>query len=204
MISLFDKNYKLSEHKHSINITYPRTVNIIFGNYPYPDRIQNLIIEIKNSLQKNLDNHSNVQGGMTDWKHFIEHPLFKNFINEIINKHQTTHSELFEYFYEKHDILDAWGNEMKAGDSLIYHLHPCLHGILYLTEGCDLILPELNLKLTPAPGDYYILPPSIEHGFGRIPDGANPRYNLIFNVLANKGPFNYQQKIKAINDRKNR
>ena len=43
MISLINKNNKLNENKNSINVTYPRSVNIIFGNYPYPEIVHNLI-----------------------------------------------------------------------------------------------------------------------------------------------------------------
>ena len=41
------------------------------------------------------------------------------------------------------------------------------HMVFILTKGCDLILPELNLKITPEPGDYYIFPPEIMHGFDK-------------------------------------
>ncbi len=40
----WERQYKIE--LNSINITYPRTVNIIFGNYPYIDVINNLIIDI--------------------------------------------------------------------------------------------------------------------------------------------------------------
>ena len=181
MISLIDKNNSLNETKNSLNITYPRTVNIIFGNYPYIDVINNLIIDIKNNLDPNMKNYTNVKGGMTDWKYFIDKPLFKNFIVYLINKHQVTHPNIFEYFLEKNTIQNAWGNEIKKGDSLNVHSHPCLHGILYLTTGCDLILPELNIKITPEPGDYYIFPPNILHGFDKY-KGEKNRYSLIFNI----------------------
>jgi hypothetical protein len=46
MISILSHN-KLNENKNSLNITYPRTVNIIFGHYDYVDVINNLIIDIK-------------------------------------------------------------------------------------------------------------------------------------------------------------
>ena len=37
MINFINKNNKLNEVKNSLIITYPRTVNIIFGHYPYPE-----------------------------------------------------------------------------------------------------------------------------------------------------------------------
>jgi hypothetical protein len=201
MISILNKNNKLDEGKNSLNITYPRTVNIIFGNYPYIDVINNLIIDIKNNLDSNMENYTNVKGGMTDWHYFIDKPLFKNFMVYLINKHQKSHSNIFEYFLEKNTIKEAWGNEIKKGDSLNFHTHTCLHGILYLTKGCDLILPELNLKITPEPGDYYIFPPEILHGFDKYKDEKN-RYSLIFNIEQGDR-FNFNNKVEKINGRKN-
>ena len=200
MISILNKNNKLEENKNSINITYPRTVNIIFGNYPYVDVINNLIIDIKNNLDPNMKNYTNVKGGMTNWDQFIDKPLFKNFIVYLINKHQVTHSNIFEYFLEKNTISNSWGNEIKKGDSLNFHSHPCFHGVLYLTKGCELILPELNLKITPEPGDYYIFPPEILHGFEENKIEQN-RYSLIFNITENNR-FDFEKKIKGkLNDK---
>ena len=194
MISLFDKNDQLGEHKNSLNVTYPRSVNIIFGTYPYPDVIHNFMISIKNNLNPKMKNYTNVKGGMTDWNYFIDKPEFINFMTFLINKHQTTHPSIFQHFLEKNTIENAWGNEIKKGDSLKYHSHSCLHGILYLTKGCDLILPELNLKITPEPGDYYIFPPEILHGFDLYEEDIN-RYSLIFNVVG-KNQFEYEKKFK--------
>ena len=194
MISLFNKNNPLAEEKNSIFITYPRTVNIIYGHYPYPDIIHNFIIDIKNNLDPDMKNYTNVKGGMTNWTYFLDKPNFINFITYLINKYQTTHTDIFQHFLEKRTIENAWGNEIKKGDSLNYHNHPCLHGILYLTDGCDLILPELNLKIIPKPGDYYIFPPEILHGFDEYQEDKN-RYSLIFNITQ-KNQFEYTKKIR--------
>jgi len=193
MIELLDKNNKLLEHKNSLCITYPRTVNIIFGHYPYPDHVHNFLIEIKNNISEKMSNHTNVKGGMTEWSYFLNNSLFNDFINFIINKHQSSQSEMFEHFYEKFAIIDAWGNEIKKGDRLNYHTHSCHHGILYLTEGCDLILPDLNLKIKPKPGDYYIFPSEICHGFDESTQEEN-RYSLIFNIAVSDNQFEYLEK----------
>jgi len=193
MISLFNKNNPLAEEKNSLFITYPRTVNIIFGHYPYPDLIHNFMMDVKNNLNSKMENYTNVKGGMTDWNYFVNKSNFINFMTFLINKHQTTHADIFEHFLEKNTIENAWGNEIKKGDSLNYHMHHNLHGILYLTKGCDLILPELNLKITPEPGDYYIFPPEILHGFDPY-EGENNRYSLIFNIFE-QGCFEYEKKL---------
>jgi hypothetical protein len=196
MISLLNKNNKLNENRDSLNISYTRHVNIIFGHYPYPEIIHNFIIDIKSNLNPELKNYTNVKGKMTDWTYFIDKPDFVNFITYLINKYQNTHPNIFEHFLQKKTVGDAWGNEIQKGDSLDYHHHSCLHGILYLTKGCDLILPELNLKITPEPGDYYIFPPEIIHGFD-LYEGEQNRYSLIFNIL-DKNQFDYANKLKEL------
>jgi len=201
MISLLTKNNKLNEVKNSLTITYPRTVNIIYGNYPYPHVVHNFILDIKNNLNPVMENYTNVKGGMTSWDHYVDNDNFKGFIAYLINVHQTTHPEIFEYFLEKKTIENAWGNEIKKGDSLNYHTHSCLHGILYLTKGSDLILPQLNLKISPEPGDYYIFPPEILHGFDISSEEQN-RYSLIFNI-SEQDTFKFNKKLKEKNDRKN-
>ena len=201
MISLLEPNNKLNEHKNSLTITYPRTINIIFGHYPYLDILHNFILEIKNNISKDLSNYTNVKGNRTPWNHFINNSLFNNFISYFINKHQSSHPDLFQYFFSKNTIENAWGNEIKKGDSLDFHTHPCQHGILYLTKGCDLILPELNIKITPKPGDYYFFPPSVLHGFNTYEEDTN-RYSLIFNIVENKS-FDYNKKLKEKNERQN-
>ena len=197
MLTLIDKNNKLNETRNSLNITYPRNINILFGNYPYPEIIHSLILEIKNNLSEKMEGYTNVKGGMTDWKFFNENSMFKNFFIYLINKHQLTHPSIFEYFLEQKAVTAAWGNEIKKGDSVDFHTHPGHHGILYLTGGCDLILPELNLKITPEPGDYYIFPPEILHGFP-IYEGELNRYSLIFNIEQTNSAFDLVKKKEKL------
>jgi hypothetical protein len=200
MIKLINKNNKLNETKNSLTITHPRTVNIIYGHYPYPDKVHNMILEIKNNLDPNMDNYTNVKGGMTDWRHFVDNNLFKNFFTFLINKHQLTHPEIFAYFLEKSLIIDAWGNEIKKGDSVNYHDHRHYHAILYLTDGADLILPELNISITPRAGDYYVFPPMVVHGFDKHKDDFT-RYSLVCNFDSMEH-FLLNKKIEEINERK--
>jgi hypothetical protein len=74
MISLLEPNNKLNEHKNSLTVTYPRTVNIIYGHYPYPDIIHNFIVDIKNNLDPDMKNYTHVKGGMTNWNYFVDKP----------------------------------------------------------------------------------------------------------------------------------
>jgi len=195
VINFIDKNNQLNENKNSLNITYSRTVNIIVGHYPYPEAIHNFIIQIKNNLNPEMKNYTNVKGEMTNWDYFLDKENFNKFMTFIINKHQISHPHIFKYFLEKYTVKEAWGNHIQKNDSLNYHTHSCWHGILYLTKGCDLLFPELNLKITPEPGDYYIFPPQILHGFNKCEE-ENSRYSLIFNLEQKETKFNFSKKIK--------
>ena len=196
MITILNRNQKLGEHQHSLNITYPRKINIVFGNYSHPEKIHNLIMEIKSNLKDSLHNHTYVKGGMTDWNHFLDNPSFNDFMATIINQHQSSHPDIFQYFFDKMEMVNAWGNEIKTGDKVNYHIHSHYHGILYLSEGNDLILPELNISITPKPGDYYIFPPFIVHGVEENKLTKN-RYSLIFNFKDESSKiFNFNKKVE--------
>jgi len=197
MINFINKNNKLNEVKTKLLVTYPRAIEIIYGHYPYPHIVHNFILDIKNNLNPNMGNYTNVKGGMTKWDHFVNNDNFKGFLAYLINTHQTTSPDLFKYFLEKHTIEEAWGNEIKEKDSVEYHVHHSWNGILYLTEGCDLILPELNMTITPRPGDYYIFPPEILHGFDKSNIKEN-RYSIVFNIIENSSKFEFKKKIESI------
>ena len=75
------------------------------------------------------------------------------------------------------------------------HIHYSDSCILFLSEGCDLILPELNIKITPFPGDYYFFPPMIYHGFDEILTNEE-RYSIAFNIKEKPGAgFEIEKKI---------
>jgi len=199
MINFINKHNQLNENRNSLNVSYIRNVNIIYGNYPFPEIIHKFIMDIKHNLDPKMENYTNVKGGMTDWEYFIDKPEFINFIKYLINKYQITHPNIFEHFIQKKNIMNAWGNEIKPGDSLDYHDHTCMHGILYLTKGCNLLIPELNLEITPEPGDYYIFPPCILHGFDKY-QGEKNRYSLVFNI-DDGNSFNYDKLKKMKEDK---
>lgn len=180
MIEFIDKNPK-HIHTQSIIMTYPRTVQITFGNYPYPDQIHNFIMEIKQNISEKDSYASNVKAKKTSWYHFVDHPLTTKFINYCVNQHQVSNPNLFQYFYEKKTVINGWGNQVEKGDFVTAHTHKCYHAILYLTEGSPLILPELNIKINPKPGDYYFFPPHILHGVDEHLK-EETRYNVVFNI----------------------
>jgi len=202
MIKLINKNNKLNETKNSLNITYPRTINIIYGHYPYPNKVHNMILEIKNNLDPKMDNYTAVKGEMTNWKYFIDKDSFKDFFTFVINKHQSTHPNIFAYFLERSCVIDAWGNEVKKNDSIDFHDHRYYHAILYLTDGADLILPELNISITPRAGDYYIFPPMVLHGLDKHKDDFT-RYSLICNFDSIEH-FSLNKKIEKIYEKNNK
>jgi len=183
MIQFLENNI-LDKNEQTLKISYQRTISIIFGNYPYVEDIHNLIIQIKNNLNKDMSYATNVKGGMTSFQHFLNNPIATKFLHYCINRHQTSNPELFKYFYERNFIKECWGNEIKENDNVEPHTHNCWHSILYLTKGTPLILPELNLKITPSPGDYYFFPPEILHYVPKN-ESKEVRYNLITNIEQN-------------------
>ena len=199
MINILDKSNNVQEQITSLNVTYKRSVNIIFGHYPFPEEIHNFIIDIKNNIDPSI-NYSNVKGGMPDWYFFNKKNNFNKFFNYLINKNSQTHPDMWKYFFDKYFVSNAWGNEIKKGDSVGFHTHPCTHGLLFLSKGCDLIFPELNITITPEPGDYYIFPGEILHGFNKHTGDLN-RYTLVFNILQGD-IFKFQNKVKELNERK--
>jgi len=180
MIKLNSAN-KLSSNSSSLMVSYLRPVQISFGNYPYIEDLHNFMTIIKNNLLDSEYCATNVLGGKTDWNLFNEHPLFIKFLNWFINKHQVTNSWL-RFFYEKRQITNAWGNELKKGHSVKLHEHAEHHGILYLTKGAPLIVPELELEIHPEQGDYYFFPPLLKHYVNEITEDEPARYNVIFNI----------------------
>jgi quercetin dioxygenase-like cupin family protein len=63
------------------------------------------------------------------------------------------------------------------------HTHKDHHLILYLTEGAPLILPELKMTIQPKRGSYYIFPPNILHGVGKVETDGKTRYCLVTNII---------------------
>ena len=181
MVEFINKDPRLS-HSQSIYVTYPRTVSITFGNYPYVEDIHNFTMEVKKNLNEEESYSTNVKGGKTEWTIFNDHPLTTKFINFCINKHQLSNTDLFEFFYERKTISNCWGNELGKNDYVNLHEHYCYHCILYLTTGMPLCLPELNIKINPKPGDYYFFPPAIKH-YVEANTEDEKRYCIAFDYL---------------------
>ena len=183
----------------SLMVTYPKTVQITFGNYPYPDQIENIKNEIRNNLTEELEDATYVRGKMTPWNYFIDNPLTTKFINHCINTHQGTNAELFRHFYQKHIIQNLLGIDLGKGDRVDIHQHFISHGLLYLTEGNPLILPELQVEITPKAGDYYFFPPGIKHYVDEV-KADTKRYTLVINIGPNISDENWERN-KRIRDK---
>jgi len=82
----FLNNDPILNHSHSLTITYPRTISITHGNYPFAEDIHNLIIEVKNNISEKQSYATNVKGGKTDWGYFIN--------NKIVTKQLKMHGEM--------------------------------------------------------------------------------------------------------------
>ena len=183
MIEFIEKDPRLT-NTQSLNITYPRTINVAFGNYPVVEDIHNLIISIKNNIDPDISYATNVRANMTKFKFLNDNLIIKRFLDFCVAKHQLTSPGIFEYFYSRKKVEDCWGNELNKGDEVVMHNHEKIHGILYLSGGTPTIFPELNIKIDPSPGDYYFFPPSILHYVEKqISD--EKRYTVIFNISEN-------------------
>ena len=165
----------------SLVVTYPRKVCISIGVYPVVEDLHNLMLAVKNNIHPDVSYATNVKAGMTDWYFFLNDPLFIKFLNYLINTHSLSDPDKFQYFYDRYTIREAWGNEIKKTDYVRNHRHNCVHGILYLTPGAPLVIPELKLKIHPKPGHYIIFPSEIDH-YVEEETSDKPRYNLIFNA----------------------
>lgn len=174
-----------SENARTLVVTYPRTIEIISGVYDNIADIENFKIQIKNNINDEISYKTNVKGGMTDWRFFVDKDIFIRFMNFVINQNKKLDSKLFHNFDETCSIRDAWGNALKKGDYVALHKHPCYHGILYLTEGNPLIFPELDIEINPTVGSYYIFPPEVLH-YVNEQTTKEIRYNVIFNIFTFK------------------
>lgn len=182
MIKIIDQQPILNDNiSTSIQVTYPRKVNIIYGNYSNLADIENLKTEIKNNISEKNSFESNVRGHKTEWEFFKNHCFLNKFINILIRKHSLSHEHFFLHFNNKYEIAEAWGNMLLKGHYVNPHVHNGYHLILYLTEGSDLILPELNLRITPKPGDYYLFPPQLLHYVEEQQENI-ARFNLVVNL----------------------
>ena len=200
--SASDPHGGVANTSSSLLVTYPKTVQITFGNYPYADHIENLKNETRHNLTDELEDVTYVRGKMTPWNHFVDNPVITKFINHCINSHQLTNPGLFRYFYQKQIIQNLWGIELGKGDRVAVHDHLDIHGLLYLTEGNPLILPELQVEITPKAGDYYFFPPGIKHYVEEIKDD-NKRYTIVMNIAPNTSDESWA-KNKRIRERWNK
>ena len=163
-------------------VTYPRTIQISHGVYDNVVDMMNMCTMIAQNLD--TTELTNVYGGKTPWGFFNDKPEFTRFIDYVVNKHQNSNPFFNRNnWYDKKMSYDSWGNEIKKGDSVAMHTHKDHHLILYLTEGAPLTLPELKMTIHPKKGHYYIFPPNVLHGVGKVEEETKTRYCLVTNII---------------------
>tara|TARA_R100000988_G_C4006700_1_gene173167 strand:- start:3480 stop:4073 length:594 start_codon:yes stop_codon:yes gene_type:complete len=170
-------------HLYTTTITYPRTVEIYQGHYPEKHILHNLKIKIDEYLKTKLDkNQTNVYGKKTDFFAFNEEENYVLFLRYMIDKIvNSLEGHIFNHFDTKFEV-QAWANVLEKDDYVQNHNHTCYHSILYLSEGADLVLPELGLSLSPRCGDWYLLPPYVLHYCNKY-NKEQKRYSLISNFV---------------------
>jgi len=181
MITL-DEIKQEENYSHSLVVTYPRTIQISHGVYDNIIDMHNMCTMISQNID--TSELTNVYANKTDWYFFNDKPEFLRFMEYVVIKHQNSNP-----FFNKNNwnirsfCYEAWGNEIKKGDSVEMHTHPSHHLILYLTEGAPLILPELKMTIYPKKGHYYIFPPFLYHGVNKIEEDLKTRYCLVTNII---------------------
>jgi len=70
----------------------------------------------------------------------------------------------------------------------------------YWSLWSNLILPELNISITPKAGDYYVFPPMVRHGFDKHKNDVT-RYSLVCNFDSEKH-FLINKKLEIIEGNK--
>ena len=197
MITL-DEIKQEENFSHSMVVTYPRTIQISHGVYDNVVDMMNMCIMISQNIGK--EEITNVYGGKTNWGFFNDKPEFIRFIDYVVNKHQNSNPFFNRNnWYDKKMSYDSWGNEIKKGDSVAMHTHKDHHLILYLTEGAPLILPELKMTIVPKRGAYYIFPPYVLHGVGKVEEETKTRYCLVSNLIE-QADWKTKKVIKDISD----
>ena len=144
--------------------------------YGYPEKIGGW-------EQTKLDkNQTNVYGKKTDFFAFNEEENYVLFLRYMIDKIvNSLEGHIFNHFDTKFEV-QAWSNVLEKDDYVQNHNHTCYHSILYLSEGADLVLPELGLSLSPRCGDWYLLPPYVLHYCNKY-NKEQKRYSLISNFV---------------------
>ena len=195
---ILDEIKQEENFSHSIIVTYPRTIQISHGVYDNIVDMMNMCTMIAQNL--NATELTNVYGGKTSWGFFNDKPEFKRFIDYVVNKHQNSNPFFNKNnWYDKKISYDSWGNEIKKGDSVVMHTHKDYHLILYLTEGAPLVLPELKMTIMPKRGAYYIFPPNVLHGVGKVEEDSKTRYCLVTNIIED-ADWKKNKSIKEITD----
>ena len=195
---ILDEIKQEENYSHSMFVIYPRTIQISHGVYDNVVDMHNMCMMISQNLD--TTELTNVYGGKTPWRFFNDKPEFTRFIDYVVQKHQNSNPFFNRNnWYDKKMSYDSWGNEIKKGDSVAMHTHKDHHLILYLTEGAPLILPELKMTIHPKKGHYYIFPPHVLHGVGKVEEETKTRYCLVSNLIE-QTDWKTKKVIKDISD----
>jgi hypothetical protein len=181
MITL-DEIKQEENYSHSLMVTYPRTVQISHGVYDNVVDMHNMCTMISQNID--TSELTNVYANKTHWYFFNDKPEFLRFMEYVVLKHQNTNPFFNRKNWNIQNLrYEAWGNEIKKGNSVAMHMHETFHCILYLTEGAPLILPELKMTIYPKKGHYYIFPPFLYHAVNKIEEDSKTRYCLVINIM---------------------
>tara|TARA_R100001244_G_scaffold27297_1_gene27032 strand:- start:315 stop:851 length:537 start_codon:yes stop_codon:yes gene_type:complete len=137
-------------------------------------------------LPDNLSFKTNISGGMTDWKFFMEDNNFKkiivNFLNYIDKNFETI---------EGFQLEDAWGFKMGFGGRTKNHNHShfVFSGVIYLNSHNQLLeFDEIGEYVKPEPGRFTLFSSFLKHGCQH-----NPTNDIKYGISFNAGHRNFQK-----------
>lgn len=156
--------------------------NVFIAEYQIKENIHS-VDKLKKMIDDStgaLDYKTNVKGKMTDFKQFINEPLFLNILKEC---------EIFfnTFNFKKMYLQDAWGNILEENEEVIEHDHGgCeVSGVLYLTEGgSGTYFSEINKTIEEKIGKIIFFSSNIKHSV--IKNKLHKRYTLAFNFVESK------------------
>jgi hypothetical protein len=166
--------------KHWINVP----TEIVRAYVPSEPHLQHFERAIREGVGP-MDYVTNVKGQMTDFRHFNNDPVFHEYVGMF--GEQLLSSNIFnDPNFTGINILDAWGNLLKPGESVTEHAH--------VAEGTDYAtviyfgpsqISAGDVTFNNLRGHVLTLPSSLRHS---VPAAPDERMTLAFNWTMNVTP----------------
>jgi hypothetical protein len=150
------------------------------------DLDQNYFIDkIKKGVEQenNLNNKTNVQGRMTDWRYFNDDLKFYEILLQLVDYVDD------KIYTGRFAVNEAWGFEEGFGQKTTKHSHSgsLLSGVIYLSKvNQPLKFNQIGEEVNPDIGNFALFSGWLEHGCPRN-YGKDIKYGISFNTTKNYG-----------------